>query len=256
MPDLRLEDDLTLRALVLTPDRELVARLREMLFAVGGVELLGSAASAAELLAQIRQQQPDLLLLDSDRLPIESDAALRAWAAAGRGVAAVALTAQPEQAPGGLPALRRPPTLEATRSLLDDLRADARDHVERRGPAIVGAAASAPTPYLRRLLVRSPGHVRLLPVEEVLWIDAVHNAVKLHTAQGEFRLRQSIAALVAQLDPARFVRIHRSTVVQLDAVREFRVNARGQYSAVMPGGARLTVSRSYHDALLQRLRER
>ena len=107
--------------------------------------------------------------------------------------------------------------------------------------------------YLSRLLVRSTGRVRLLAVEEILWIDAVHNAVKLHARSGDYRLRQSITTLAEALDPAHFARIHRSTVIRLDAVVEFRTNARGQYAAVMPGGGALTVSHSFHEALLARL---
>jgi two-component system LytT family response regulator len=256
MPKARRGDDFILRVLVLSADREMVARLRETLFAVGDVELLGSSVSVPELLAQCAQQQPDLILLDTDRLGSETDAVAAAVRARGEEIRLVALTAAPQHAPAGVPVLLRPPSVDAARALFAALRTDARRELAPRlgRPEGIGDREAA-GPWLRRLLVRSPGHVRLLPVEDILWIDAIHNAVKLHSLQGEFRLRQSIAALVAQLDPERFVRIHRSTVVQLDTVREFRVNARGQYSAVMPGGAKLTVSRSFHDALLARLRQ-
>lgn len=257
MPNACRGEDFILRALVLSADREMVARLRETLFAVGEVELIGSSASVPELLALCVLRQPDLILLDTDRLGAATDALAAALRARGGEITLVALTAVPSQAPAGVPALLRPPNVESVRALLADLRTDARRALapRRGGPEGIGDRDAAAGPWVRRLLVRSPGHVRLLPVEEILWVDAIHNAVKLHSLQGEFRLRQSIAALVAQLDPGRFVRIHRSTVVQLDAVREFRVNARAQYSAVMPGGAKLTVSRSFHDALLARLRQ-
>ena len=256
MPTARRGEDFILRILVLSTDRELVARLRETLFAVGEVELLGSSASLPELLARCASQQPDLILLDVDRLGAATDAVAAAVRAQGNAIGLVALTAAVSRAPAGVPVLLRPPSVDAARSLFAALRTEARRALTppREGRDGIGDR-EADGPWLRRLLVRSPGHVRLLPVEDILWIDAIHNAVKLHSLQGEFRQRQSIAALAAQLDPERFVRIHRSTVVQLDTVREFRVNARGQYSAVMPGGAKLTVSRSFHDALLARLRQ-
>ena len=247
--------DFMLRVLVLSRDRELVARLREVLFAAGDVDLLRSATTPAELLAQAEAQQPDLVLLDTDRLGSEAEPLFAALRGLGDRLAVVAVTATPNRAPRGHHTLLRPPTAEATFALLSTLRPDARRALAPHPPERQDAAGRSPgSPYLRRLLVRSSGTVRILPVEEILWIDAIHNAVKLHASQGEFRLRQSIAALAAELDPVRFARIHRSTVVRLDAVREFVVNARGQYSAVMPGGARLTVSRSFHQDLLARLR--
>jgi len=255
MPTARRREDFVLRVLVCA-DRELVARLREALFAVGDVELVGSARNAAEVLAQSSQAQPDLILLDTDRLGSEAERLLAALREQPEPVTVVAVTTSPERAPAGVRTLRPPPGAEAIRRLLAAVRADARSEVAAARPGAEGAAGlQAAGLYVRRLLVRSPGHVRLLPVEDIYWIDAIHNAVKLHASQGDFRLRQSIAALMTQLDPSRFVRIHRSTAVQLDAVREFRVNARGQYSAAMPGGAKLTVSRSYHEALLARLRQ-
>ena len=242
--------DVVLRALMLSADRELVARLRETLFAVGGVELLGSVGSARELGIWRQRQQPDLLFVDADRLEAEADAVTAAWRKERDGTVLVALTAHPEHVPADMRTLLRPPGADAARELVAGLRSSAGKELGRGMPGESGEHG----PYTRRLLVRSPGHVRLLPVEEILWIDAVHNAVKIHSPEGTFRLRQTIAALLAQLDPRMFVRIHRSTIVQLSTAKEFRVNRRGQYSVVMPGGVKLAVSRSYHDHLMARLR--
>ncbi len=252
MSEPQREQDVVLRALLMSADRELVACLRETLFAVGGVELLGSVASAPELGAWRRRLQPDLLFVDTDRLGAEADAATAAWRGEQDGAVLVAVTARPEHVPPDVRTLARPPHPEAARELVLRLRAAARTHAGR-GPQ-PAEERNGHGPYVRRLLVRSPGQVRLLPVEQILWIDAVHNAVKIHSADGTFRLRQSIATLHAQLDPELFVRIHRSTVVQLSTAKEFRVNPRGQYSVVMPGGIRLAVSRSYHEGLMALLR--
>ncbi len=247
----RYREGLTLRAVLLSADRELVARLRETLFGVGGVELLGVATRTSEIPALLAVVAPDLVLADPTSLGSGME---ELAAAASEQSDAIWLTLGKQGPAGGPYVVDRPPSIDELRAVLAPLRLPGDRLLPARRPKATGGDAERPGRYLRRLLVRSPGHLRLLPVEDVLWIDAVHNAVKLHSLQGEFRLRQSITALLCGLDPARFMRIHRSTIVQIEAVREFRINARGQYFAVMPGGSILTVSRSYHEALLARLR--
>ena len=100
------------------------------------------------------------------------------------------------------------------------------------------------------LVVRERGRVRLLRPADVAWVDAARNAVRLHVGDAVVRLACPIGVLAKRLDPHRFIRIHRSTLVNLDAVAEFRVDARGDYAAVMAGGIRLAVGRKHRAALL------
>jgi len=102
---------------------------------------------------------------------------------------------------------------------------------------------------LDRLPVRSPGRIRLLRAQEVDWIDADGNYVRIHTGGESHRLKAALASLEARLDPERFRRIHRSTIVNLERVREILVSPHGDYTLVLEGGSRLSVGRSYRDRL-------
>ena len=107
--------------------------------------------------------------------------------------------------------------------------------------------------YAQRILVRSDGRIRLVPVGEVDWIEAADNYVRLHAGAERHLVRETMAAMEARLDPARFARIHRSTIVNLARVRELQPTFNGEYAVLLINGAKLTLSRGYRDALRSRL---
>ncbi|MFW6079788.1 MAG: LytR/AlgR family response regulator transcription factor, partial [Gemmatimonadota bacterium] len=84
-----------------------------------------------------------------------------------------------------------------------------------------------PRPGSRRLVVRSRGRIRLVDPDEIDWIESDRNYVRLHTGDRTHLLRHTLGGLAERLDPERFVRIHRSTLVNLDRVVEMRHRASG-----------------------------
>jgi two-component system LytT family response regulator len=80
-------------------------------------------------------------------------------------------------------------------------------------------------------------------VTDILWIEAANQYVKLHTADGSHLLSRSMAALMKDLDPKRFCRIHRSTIVNAAVVREVRTEKNGTCSVVLTDGRQLRLSR-------------
>jgi two-component system LytT family response regulator len=95
--------------------------------------------------------------------------------------------------------------------------------------------------------------VRLKDVE---WIEACGNYARLHTPTGRPMLREPLRRLDEQLDPARFARIHRSAIVNLDRIREMRPTASGDYVVRLESGIRLRMSRSHRAEVDRRLRQR
>lgn len=101
-----------------------------------------------------------------------------------------------------------------------------------------------------RLAIRTSGRVVLVSTEEIDWIDAAGNYVRLNTRQGDHHLlRETMASMEKRLDPNSFVRIHRSTIVNVDRIREIDPQAQGEHMVIMQGGQRLTLSRSYRKHL-------
>jgi two-component system LytT family response regulator len=112
-----------------------------------------------------------------------------------------------------------------------------------------GRAAGAPR-YARRLTVRKGDRIRFVPLADVDWLEAARNYVRLHAGDDRWLVRSSLKALLERLDPSRFVRVHRSAVVNLDRVVEVQPWMGGDYVAILETGERLRVSRTYRDALL------
>jgi len=100
-----------------------------------------------------------------------------------------------------------------------------------------------------RIVVRSAGRVSFLRVAEIDWIEAADYYACLHVAGKSHLLRRKMTDLERELDPERFCRIHRSTIVNRDRVQELKLNAAGEYDVVLRDGTRLRMSRRYRDRL-------
>jgi len=101
----------------------------------------------------------------------------------------------------------------------------------------------------RRVVVRSRGKVEFLRVDEIDWIEAQHNYLRLHVGNEVHLLRQTIGEIETRLDPARFLRIHRSLIVNIDRIRYLQACDYGEYLVVLKNGKNLPLSRGYRDRL-------
>jgi two-component system LytT family response regulator len=111
--------------------------------------------------------------------------------------------------------------------------------------------ASPKSKPLRRLVIRSGGRVLFLDINEIDWIEAAANYVKLHVGKDTFLLREGIGRLATKLDPERFVRIHRSSIVNVNRIRELQPCESGEYIAVLKDGKALSCSRGCRPHLLR-----
>jgi two-component system LytT family response regulator len=112
------------------------------------------------------------------------------------------------------------------------------------------AATAADAPPLHRFTVRDRDRIRIVPAHEVEAITAAGNYVELVTPGGTHLVRQTLADVEARLDPTRFARIHRSTIINLAEVREIHPDPHGDAEVVLASGAVYRVSRAYRKRLL------
>ena len=106
---------------------------------------------------------------------------------------------------------------------------------------------------LDRLVVKSGGRVFFLRTEDIVWIEAAGNYVRLHLGEGSHLFRETMNNMEGRLDAQRFVRIHRSRIVNTDRIKEMQPWFNGEYVVVLQNGARLTLSRGYREKLQERL---
>lgn len=109
-----------------------------------------------------------------------------------------------------------------------------------------GRSADEP---IRRLVARKRGAEFLINTEDIHWIEASGNYANLHLESGVFPVRSSMTDLERRLDAARFARVHRSTIVNLDRIREIRPTESGDYTIRLAAGAEVRLSRRYRSAL-------
>jgi two-component system LytT family response regulator len=108
--------------------------------------------------------------------------------------------------------------------------------------------------YLTRLMIKVSGRVMLLKVEEVDFIEADGNYAKLHVGRKSHLLREKMHDLEGRLDPAKFVRIHRSVIVNLDRIKEMHPHFNGDYIVVLEDGRQLRLSRTRRENLEAKLK--
>jgi len=108
--------------------------------------------------------------------------------------------------------------------------------------------------YLTRVMVKASGRVVLLKVDEIDFIEADGNYAKLHVGRKAHLLREKMHDLEARLDPAKFVRIHRSVIVNLDRIKEMHPHFNGDYVVVLEDGRQLRLSRTRRENLEARLK--
>ena len=107
--------------------------------------------------------------------------------------------------------------------------------------------------YMDRLVVKSNGTRRFIRVAEIDWIEGAGVYVNLHTGGKELLYRSTLNELSRYLDPMRFIRIHRSSIVNIDSIIELHPISHGEFELLLKGGHRSRVSRTYRVELEKRL---
>ena len=118
--------------------------------------------------------------------------------------------------------------------------------------SVAPAATTADEEYALRLTVRDGERFVVVRTDEIEWFEAAANYVRVHTRGKVFTVRGTMGALAMRLDPGRFARVHRSTIVNIDRVREIRPEWHGDFDVVLTDGTTLRLSRSYRHTLLGR----
>ena len=235
-----------MRALIVDDEAPARAKVRRMLEAAPDVEIIGEASTGREAVAAIKRTCPDLVFLDIQMPGIDGFGVVDAVDRDG-GPYIVFVTADDSKAlrafeVGAVDYLLKPFTPERFSQVLER----ARERLAKLTPAEVPTATErAP---LKRLLVSHNGRALFLTVDRIDRIEAERNYAVIHVGRDAYRLRATIGSIAARLDPAQFLRVNRSTLVRLDAVREMQEWSHGDYRVVMHDGAELIWSRRYRAA--------
>ena len=266
-----------LRVLIVDDEAFARQRLRRLLTEQLDVEVVGEAANGREAIALITTHDPDVVLLDVQMPRVDGFGVLRGLD--GPAPLVIFVTAFDEHAVSAFNVhafdyILKPVDPARFTDAIERARAQiAQSTIAERHAKLVAfldaspgaparelAAASAePAPAggrvpLDRLLVKEEGKMYFVPVTEIDWIEAFGNYARLHTGPRVHLIRETMATLERALDVRRFARIHRSTIVNLDRVRQMDLWGSGDYMVRLADGTQLKLSRWYRDRLEARLR--
>lgn len=245
-----------MRVLIVDDERLARRRLHRLLLPFPQVEVVRECRDAEEAIAAISSERPDAVFLDvqmpgrdglevvraisPERLPpVVFVTAYDAYAVAAFEVDAVDYLLKPIDAAAVARAVER---LERARPAA----------LARRLEKLLGEHQGRPA---RKIALRERGRTLLIQLEEVDWVGAEGNYVRLHAGSRSHLMRSTLQDLEGRLDPARFLRLHRSTIVNVDRVTEVEADDGGDLHLTLRDGTRLSVSRRYRAAVRRLLDE-
>ena len=241
------------RALIVDDEPLARLRLRALLAQENDVVVIGECADGAAAIAEIEGLRPDVVFLDVQMPELDGFDVIEAVGPS-RMPLVVFVTAYDQYALDAfrvraLDYLLKPFEDERFRDTLARARARLEETRQRGAPdsrleALV-ADIAATRRHVQRLVVRSGGRVFFLRVDDLDWIEAADNYVRLHVGRASHLLRETLKQLEQRLDPERFVRIHRSAIVNLDRIQELEPWFHGEYIVILRDGTRLRASRTF-----------
>jgi two-component system, LytTR family, response regulator len=251
----------TLQALIVEDEPVSSDFLRSLLDESDGVEVVGTAANVSEAVAAIERMRPDVVFLDI-QMPGGSGFDLIETLGPARMPAVVFVTAYDEYAVRAfevmaLDYLMKPFDEERLQRCLNRVQARL-----RHGPAAEGAEilnllrdlrSQVSDRYVDRLAVDAGPNVKILPTEEIDWIEAKGKHVLVHTRSITYSMREGLSAIAGRLSPRDFLRVHRSAVVHVDRVKEVQRWSRGEYRLVLDDGTKLVTGQTYRSGVEARL---
>lgn len=248
----------TIRTVIADDENLARKKLRVLLSSECGVSVVAECKDGNQTLAAVEMHKPDLLLLDI-QMPDLDGFQVQEQIPAEQMPVVIFTTAYDQHAirafeTHALDYLLKPFNQERLHRALERVKAEllkSHEHsVKARILDLLDKTKPEPA-QLRRLVIRTGGRVVFLDLDEVDWIEAAANYVKLHVGKESFLLREGIGHISAKLDPERFVRIHRSSIVNVSRIRELQPCDSGEYIAVLRDGKELSCSRGCRPQLLK-----
>jgi two-component system LytT family response regulator len=227
-------------------------RTRRLLHEASDLTVIGEAASGEEALRIVDEQAPQVMFLDVQMPGMDGFDVVRSIPEESRPLI-VFVTAYQQYALDAFRAaavqyLVKPLERESLRLALTRVRELL---AARSNPSLTAflERVQQRTAFMQHVAVKSKGRVQLVPVDEIDWFESAGNYVRLHVGSERFLLRQTMNGLEQKLDPARFVRIHRTTIVNLQRIRDTRPASHGDYIVVLQDETQLQMSRAYRERL-------
>lgn len=224
------------------------------------IEIIGECANGREAIAKIHKLSPDLVFLDI-QMPKTSGFDVVQAIGVNNMPAVIFVTAYDEFAirafeVNAVDYLLKPFSKERLTNAVERAKRQIKREIqesdleERLNSLLKQINSPGATKYLKRITVKNAAYIFLLPTEEIEWIKAAGNYVELHVGKEMHLIRESLTQLEERLDPERFVRIHRSRIVNINFIKSIYPLFSGDHIVVLRNGTELNMSRTYSKNLI------
>jgi two-component system LytT family response regulator len=230
-----------LRAVIVDDEELARAYLRELLQSHPEIEIVAECANGFEAVKAVNELSPALLFLDVQMPKLDGFEVLELIDA---DPAVIFVTAYDQYAMRAFDA-------QAIDYLLKPFSAERFDRALERAQGRTGKKPTPNTRQMDRIVVRDGAKIHVIPLDKLDYAEAQDDYVALHSEGKSYLKQQPIGALEASLDAARFIRIHRSAIVNLERVARIEPYAKDSRVAILADGTRLPVSRSGYARLLE-----
>ena len=249
-----------IRTLIVDDEPLARERLAGLLAGEPDIEIVGQARDGEEAVNGIQLQTPDLVFLDVQMPQMNGFDVIEA-VGSDRMPLVIFVTAYDQHALRAFQVRALDYLLKPfDRERFTDALERARRQIERDETGDLGRRLLALVKDLRkdqprsdRLVVKSGGRLFFLRTDEIDWIEAAGNYVRLHVGTTSHLLRETMNAIEGRLDPEKFFRIHRCRIVNMERIQELQPWLNGEYAVLLRTGTRLTLSRGYREKLQERL---
>ncbi len=254
----------SIRTIIADDERLARQKLRVLLGSEPGVQVVAECRDGKQAIVAVQSHKPDLLFLDIRMPDVDGFQALERIPAEAMPIV-VFTTAYDQYAirafeADALDYLLKPFDQRRLHRTVEKARAEL---LKSHNQVVTGRVLSdllaqtktAPQPVERRMVIKSGGRLVFLDLDDIDWVEAAANYVRLNVGRDSYLLREGIGRVSERLDPSRFARIHRSTIVNIRKIKELQPCDSGEYIAVLRNGKELSCSRGYR-LQIQRLIEK
>jgi two-component system, LytTR family, response regulator len=251
-----MADTKKLRVIIVDDEPPARNKIRELIKSEQDVEIVDECTNGREAVQSITSNSPDLVFLDIQMPELDGFGVIEAIGPE-QFPAVIFVTAYDQYAVQAfevhaidylLKPFDRQRFQTALNRVKDHLQSNRHDDLNQQLDSLL-RQLKGPKKQAERFVVKSGGRVFFLKNDEIDWIEAAGNYVRLHVGNETHLLRETMSAIQKKLDPALFIRIHRSTFVNIEKIKELQPWFHGEYVVIMRDGTQLTMSRSYRSNL-------